>query len=101
MEEAINRLCKIYHLTISEAELLISKMKPIEFQKGDFLVREGQLSTQLYIIKAGVLRAFRNNDGEEAALWFASAGEVIIQVWGYCRNQPSEANIECEPTCEM
>ena len=50
-------------------------------------------------MEQGVIRAFRENDAEEVALWFAAEGEVVLQVWGYCRDLPSEENFQCETDC--
>ena len=97
----IEKLSDIYSLSHSDIEVLISHMTPVSFSKGDFMVREGQRNSNFYILKSGVIRSFRENEGEEIALWFASAGEVIIQVWGYCKDAPSEENFECETSCEL
>ncbi len=97
----IDKLSKIYSIPNKDIELLISHMKPIKLAKGEFIVKEGKRNNNLYIVKKGVIRSFRNNDGEEIALWFASEGEVVIQVWGYCKGATSEENLECETDCEL
>ncbi len=96
MEQFRKKLCETYSLSIEESDLLLSKMDSCIIPKKDFLVREGECNNKLYIIKRGVLRAFRNNDGEEIALWFAGLGEMIIPVWGYCLNGVSQHSIEAE-----
>ena len=76
-------------------------MSSVSYSKGEFIVREGERNQNLYIIKSGVVRSFKNYDGEEVALWFASSGEIIIQVWGYCKGSVSQENFECETDCQM
>ena len=96
-----DKLSEIYSISLSNIDMLLSHMKIEKFSKGDFNMREGQYKRNLYIIKKGVIRSFRENDGEEFSLWFASEGEVVIQVWGYCKNHPSQENFECETDCEL
>ena len=100
-EKFIETFSGIYSLQHSDVELLFSHMKTVRYSKGDFIVKEGQRNSNLYIVKSGVIRSFRDNDGEEFALWFASVGEVIIQVWGYSKATASEENFECETDCEL
>ena len=100
MEEFKTKLCETYSLTIKELDLLISKMSECNITKRDFLVKEGSINNKLYIIKSGVLRAFRINDGDEIALWFAGEGELVVPVWGYCLNKISQHSIEAESTIE-
>ena len=97
----LDKLTDIYSISYEEANSLIAHMEPICFKKGSFVVREGQRNSNLYILRSGVIRSFRAYDGEESALWFASEGEVLIQVWGYCKDAPSEENFECETDCEL
>ena len=77
MERFIEKCCANYSLHKEDVNLLLSTMEYKSFKKGDFLVREGGTNNNLCIIKSGVLRAFRNNDGEDISVWFASEGEVL------------------------
>ena len=74
MQSFIEKVSKDYALTLQQTETLLSYMKPVEFQKGDFIVREGERNTNFYIIESGVWRSFRMNDGEEMTLWVAAEG---------------------------
>ena len=74
----IDKLSKEYALTVEQIELLLGEMQPVSFRKGDFVVCEGERNTHLYILKSGVWRNFRMNDGEEMTLWFASYGEFVF-----------------------
>ena len=100
MEPFKAKLCENYGLQQHELDLLLGHMQQCTFQKRDFIVREGDTDTHLYLIKSGVLRAFRNNDGEEITLWFAGDGEMIASVWGYCLDSASQICIEIESDTE-
>lgn len=96
MMSLIDKLSKEYALSVEQIELLLAEMQPVTFRKGEFVVREGERNTHLYILKSGVWRNFRMNDGEEMTLWFASQGEFVFPVWGYAYDQPSKTTIEVE-----
>ena len=101
MNEFEKNLYNIYTLSNIEIDLLLSYMDLKSYKKGDILIKEGTKDNNLYIIKTGVIRAFRYNNGEEIALWFASCGEIVIPLWGYCRNDISAENIEFETDCQL
>ena len=71
-------------------------MDLVEFKKGDYVVREGERNTNFYILKSGVWRSFRMNDGEEMTLWFASEGDCVFAIWGYTNDGISQTTIEIE-----
>ncbi len=96
MEAYKEKLCQEYALSPQQAEELLSKMEVIHFKKGDFVVREGERNTNLYIIKSGLWRCFRMNDGEEVTLWFAAEGECVFPIWGYTNAGASKTFIEAE-----
>ena len=96
MESFKEKLCKEYALTLEQADLLLSEMDLVEFKKGDYVVREGERNTNFYILKSGVWRSFRMNDGEEMTLWFASEGDCVFAIWGYTNDGISQTTIEIE-----
>ena len=95
-----DKLNREYALTAVQLENLIAEMQPVHFDKGTFVVCEGERNDHLYILKSGVWRNFRMNDGEEMTLWFASEGEFVFPVWGYAYNEPSKTTIEVEADSE-
>ena len=96
MISLIDKQSKEYALTVEQIEVLLDERQAVTFRKGEFVVREGERNTHLYILKSGVWRNFRMNDGEEMTLWFASQGEFVFPVWGYAYDQPSKTTIEVE-----
>ena len=100
-DKFLDTLADIYSVSCQEIESLVPYMELTSFSKGEYIISEGQRCSNLYFIKSGVIRSFRECDGEETTLWFASQGEVVIQVWGYCKGSASQENFECETDCEL
>lgn len=91
-----DKIEKEYALSSNQLDLLLAEMEPVVFKKGDFVVQEGERNENLYIMKSGVWRSFRMNDGEQMTLWFASMGEFVFPIWGYAYGEVSKTTIEVE-----
>lgn len=100
MDLLFDKIAKEYALSPTQIELLLAEMKLVSFRKGDFVVQEGERNDSFYLLKSGVWRSFRMNDGEQMTLWFASMGEFVFPIWGYAYGEPSKTTIEVEADCE-
>ena len=94
MEHFIESFCKKYNTTEKDCRKLIDIMDVVNYKKGDFLVREGEINNSYYIIKEGIWRGYIIRDGEELSVWFATTGETVFSSWGYMANCPSPIFIE-------
>src|SRR5436853_4772260 len=56
---------------------MIDKLKPITFEKGNLIIREGDDAGPLYIIEKGRARAFAGVDGRERNLAFYREGDFF------------------------
>ena len=63
------------------------------------LLREGEISTQLYFIKKGCLRIWFNKDGKDITFQFFFEGQAVASIDSFLSNEPSMFTIESiEPT---
>lgn len=79
--------------TETEAELN-KKIKVLTKQKGDFLLKEGQVVSNLFVIETGLVRSFYNVDGKETNVWFGFENGILGSVMPLFFNQPSIENIQ-------
>ena len=61
----VNYFSNISPLSEAEANAIEENMVVRHFKKGDFLLKEGQISIDTYFIIKGCIREFTNIDGEE------------------------------------
>ncbi|MEZ5056260.1 MAG: cyclic nucleotide-binding domain-containing protein [Saprospiraceae bacterium] len=61
----VNYFSKISPLSKDEAEAISNSMQTKTFQKGDFLLKEGQISVSTFFILEGCVREYLLSDGEE------------------------------------
>lgn len=62
--------------------------------KGDFLIREGQICRYLYFIESGTLRNFYLKDGREINLWFFFPNDFMTVFNSFYRQTPSAENLQ-------
>ncbi len=98
-----NALEQIYEhplLQDKEVEQICSSHKKIHFKKGEFLLKEGQISNEYYCLESGLIRAFAtNSDGEEVTTGFFSANELVIEVASLFLQVPTKENIHTLSDC--
>lgn len=94
-DKFINYFSKISTLSKEESEGIANSMKMKTFKKGDFLLREGQVSTSTYFILEGLVREYILSDGEEKTTNFYSEDQWAISLSGLSSGKPSSHNWVC------
>jgi len=77
---------------LSDALPSISFQKTIN--KGEYLLREGQVERNLYFIESGAIRAFHLHEFEEMTVRFGYEGSFINSLSSFIKASPSEFYLE-------
>lgn len=86
----------------SQEELGYMASTPVKtFLKGDFLLKEGQVSTNCYHVVKGCIREFYLLDGEEQTAAFYLEGDSISADNGMAERTPSKYYWECLEDCTL
>jgi len=88
-DKFINYFSKISALTAEESEGIAESMKVKTFKKGDFLLREGQVSAITYFVLQGLVREYILSDGEEKTTNFIGEEEWAISLSSLSTEQAS------------
>ena len=91
----VNYFSKISPLTEVESNAIADNMCIKTFKKGDFLLKEGQLSVDTYFIMEGCVREYIVLDGEEKTTSFFTEEQWIISLNNFSYQTPSETNLIC------
>lgn len=91
----VNYFSKISPLSEAEANAIEENMVVRHFKKGDFLLKEGQISIDTYFIIEGCIREFTNIDGEEKTTNFFTEEQWVISLNNFSSKTPSETNLVC------
>lgn len=65
-----------------------------ELSKGQFLIREGEVEHNLYLVEAGALRVFYLTEFEEMTIRFGYKGSMITSLSSFIKGTPSEFYID-------
>lgn len=87
MEQRILQLKKVLSHLVDTPESEISSalnyFKPVSFQKGDYLLTEGQVCKNLYFINSGLTKSYLLNDGKEHIRQFAAENDFVVDLGSF------------------
>jgi len=86
---------KLVSLTREEIDAITESMDIKEFAKGDFLLKEGYRDKDSFFILEGLVRRYKNIDGEEITTNFYAEEQWILSLTGLAENSVSEDNLIC------
>ena len=86
-------------MTHEELDVLESILVPMKFPKGEFVLREGEVCTNIYWIVKGLIRQFYMKNGKELTEHMATENSICMSIESLFKEQPSYMQIQClEPT---
>ena len=86
-------------MTHEELDVLESILVPMRFQKGDFILREGEVCTNIYWVVKGLVRQFYIKNGKELTEYMAAENTMFMSIESLFKEQPSHQQIHAlEPT---
>lgn len=94
MNNFIEQLKKYGNLSLELETDITPKIKFLKKQKGDFLLKEGQVVSNLFVIEKGLVRSFYNSNEREINVWFGFENVILGSVTPLFFNQPSIENIQ-------
>ncbi len=63
--------------------------------KGSFLLREGEICRNFYLVISGSFRLYYLKDGLDTSVWFSLKNNSSIELYSYISESPSDYFIEC------
>lgn len=81
-------------LTIEEKSYLEQVLPIAEYKKGEYLLREGEVSDRFFFNLKGFVRLYYNVDGEEVSTFFYPEGIFISAYESYLLNKPADQNFQ-------
>lgn len=101
-EQFFNALRTLHPFNEDEKEFLVNNLKPGDYKRGKFFVKEGDYATKLAFIIAGHMRKFSmNQKGDEVTSEFAGPNNFIGAYYSFYRQSPSFENIHAMDDCTV
>jgi CRP-like cAMP-binding protein len=93
-------LAQKFGLSAEGYALLQAEMTEIHLDKGERIIREGQMQHFVYFIVTGAMRSFYvNKEGKEVNYWFGFEGDIVASLGSVIQGSPSRENIELLENC--
>ena len=94
MNPLIKQLKKYGNLSPKTETEISKKIKTLSKKNGDFLLKEVQIISNLFVIETGLVRSFYNANEKEINVWFGFENSILGSVMPLFFNQPSIENIQ-------
>lgn len=94
-QKFVDYFSKISPLSKEEAKTILDNMSIKTFKKGEYLLKEGQMTLDTFFILKGCVREYMNVDGEEKTSNFFTEEQWVISMNNFNANQTSIHNLEC------
>lgn len=75
--------------------------KDIELKRGEYLVNEGEVHTNLYYVEEGSMRVFINNEEEYHTIRFGYPNSLITALDSFLTKQPTNFFIQAIKKCKL
>lgn len=100
-DEIIKHIGQLLPLQEDDLRTFISKFKPVSLEKGEYFIREGQISRKIGFIVSGSMLCSYNRSGEEIIDEFSLDKEFITDYNSFLTNSPAEKDVKCLENTEL
>ena len=94
-QEIIRYISQFATLSEREVQGILDSMNIRQFEKGDVLLREGQISSLCFFILNGCVRQYYLVDGEERTTHFYTEGQPVTPYEGTFKRKPARYYLAC------
>ena len=86
-------------MTHEELDVLEGILVPMRFQKGEIILREGDICENIYWVAKGLVRQFYYKNDKELTEYMATEDNIVMSIESLFKEQPSSQQIVAlEPT---
>lgn len=94
-EKLLHYFSRIMPLSQEEAEAIVETMNIQAYKKGAILLKEGQVSNEVYFVLEGCVRQYYLVDGEEKTSNFFTEEQWVISMNSFSQMLPSNHFLDC------
>jgi CRP-like cAMP-binding protein len=94
LQQLFNKLEEFVSLNDDIKSKLESLVKVEQFEKDDFISKQGTVIKKMYFVESGLLRGFYYKGEKEVINWFCVEGEFASSMYSFVSQKPSYENIQ-------
>jgi len=100
-EEIIKQFRQMLPLEDEDLQTFISKFTPVSLKKGDYFIKDGEISRKIAFIISGSMLCVYNKDGNEVFDEFSLDREFITDYQSFLTNGPADKDVRCLEDTEL
>lgn len=85
----------------AEKEQVGSILQFKKLEKGDYLVREGQVCKSIVFLQSGMVRHYYSTEKEEITRWISLSNTFSSSLASFIGQQPSNENLQALEDCQL
>lgn len=86
-------------MTHEELDVLESLLVPMKFQKGEYIIKEGETCVNIYWVVKGLVRQFYHKNGKELTEYLTAENSIFMCIESLFREEPTHIQaVALEPT---
>ena len=86
-------------MTHEELDVLESILVPMKFQKGEVIVKEGDVCTNIYWVVKGLVRQYYYKNGKELTEYMATENTICMCIESLFKEEPSRQQMQALEPC--
>lgn len=94
-KKLVDYFSRIMPLSEEEMAAIVETMDIAHYRKGTLLLKEGQISAEVYFVLEGCVRKYYLVDGDEKTDNFFTEGQWVISMNSFSQNSPSNHYLDC------
>lgn len=101
MQNLRDKISSYTYVPPDELDQAVSRFKPIQLKKGEYLIKEGQLVDHFYFMQKGVICYYTLKDAKEQVIEFLTEDEVFTDLLNFLNDSPSNCFMKALEDCEL
>ncbi|MGB3468688.1 MAG: cyclic nucleotide-binding domain-containing protein [Cyclobacteriaceae bacterium] len=95
MDKLKSEIHRLSNGTASEITEIYDNLTLMNFEKGDFLLKQNHICQQYYFVKSGSVRLYYWKNNKEFTVWLGTEGQIFTELNSYLNRTPALVSIEC------
>lgn len=91
----------LFPLSEGANQFLLKNTYARSIKKGRLLLKAGEVCTNMYFVRKGVLRGFVKDGERDITTWISADGELVSAISSFILQMPTNENIHAIEDCEL
>lgn len=91
----------LFPLSEGANQFLLKNTYSRSIKKGKLLLKAGEVCTNMYFVRKGVLRGFVKDGERDITTWISADGELVSAISSFILQMPTNENIHAIEDCEL